>query len=230
MANWPNWTKEKRNGKIYWYDSEGTARCGQNNAGKPCRRFPRKGENRCHIHAKSEAKRLAIAEPRGYLNSFLPYHYRERFSYLSVNPDERDIGSDINLLELRKQDLVELLSRESFDYQEAHRLYEKLGDHLANGNFLEATRIWEDLGRVLSTPLEDQAVWELIGDIVEKKRKLVQTESQMKSRDVVSVEKLNWVMIQMLQAFVMVNHIQNESERRVRYEVEIDKITGEISK
>lgn len=183
-------------GKPY-YDDEGVQRCGaRTRGGYPCRSYPVTGRNRCDKHGGLTPVGMDAPSFRhGKHSKYLPKRLGEAYARAVNNPDILAMHEEAALLDTR---LLDVLKRA--DAGEAGRLWLELRKSWnafkaarAAGDVPGMQTAIETIDRITARGAGEAAAWQEVGDLIERRRKVVETETKrrVQMQTMITAEKLD---------------------------------------
>jgi hypothetical protein len=157
-------------------------KCGaKNRQGEPCQRWPLAGRNRCGLHGGKTPAGPACANYRtGRYSAYVPERLRERYEAAEHDAELLSLRGEIALTDAR---LIDLLAR--VNTGESGQLWAQLKK--AHEAF-KVYRLARDVPKmnvalakveaVIEGAMQDHAAWAEIGDLIEQRRRLTESESK----------------------------------------------------
>ena len=149
--------------------------------GTPCTRLAMKGNTVCYTHGGASLK--GIASPRfknGGRSKYIPARLMERYNEAISDPELRRIDTDLALVESRLADL--LLRVDTGDagenWKQARKANDDIRKALNSENYAAVVQSSLELDRLLGEGIGDYAAWEQIQDLIEQRRKLLDSEAK----------------------------------------------------
>lgn len=162
--------------------------------GQRCTRPAMIGRTVCYHHGgKTLTGTAAPGFKTGRYSKYLPTRLIERYEEAASDPDLLGLREDIALLDSRLSDLLKRV-----DTGESGALWNKARSALTAFNAArtagDATAMQEaltDLQRAISRGVSDYAAWHEIGDVIEQRRKLVESERKrlIELQQILTIEK-----------------------------------------
>ena len=159
---------------------------------KVCGNYKVRGKTRCVIHGGKKPSGIMSPMYQGKgLSVNLPTRLFEMYQLAVVNGQDGrllEMEDDINLLEVRKADLVSQLSKEGTDklWQEARKIYDKFlsaRKRAAGGSPKAGVQMYEaldELEAVLVKGYTQGAIWKQLLEVIDAQKRL--KESEIKRR------------------------------------------------
>jgi uncharacterized protein YjcR len=157
-------------------------KCGaKNRQGKPCQRWSLAGRNRCGLHGGKTPAGPACANYRtGRYSAYVPERLRERYERAEQDVELLSLRGEIALTDAR---LIDLLAR--VNTGESGQLWARLKK--AHGEF-KVCHLARDVPKMnvalakiealLDSATQDHAAWAEIGELIEQRRRLAESESK----------------------------------------------------
>jgi hypothetical protein len=157
-------------------------KCGaKNRQGEPCQRWSLAGRNRCGLHGGKTPAGPACANYRtGRYSAYVPARLRARYEQAEGDTELLSLRGEIALTDAR---LIDLLAR--VNTGESGQLWARLKK--AHGEF-KVTRLARDVPKMnvalakiealLDSATQDHATWAEIGELIEQRRRLAESESK----------------------------------------------------
>ena len=157
-------------------------KCGaKNRQGEPCQRWSLAGRNRCGLHGGKTPAGPACANYRtGRYSAYVPERLRERYEAAEHDAELLSLRGEIALTDAR---LIDLLAR--VNTGESGQLWARLKK--AHGEF-KVYRLARDVPKMnmalakieafLDSAVQDHAAWAEIGELIEQRRRLTESESK----------------------------------------------------
>ena len=162
--------------------------------GHPCRKWPIKGRNRCRLHGgKTLVGSANGLYKHGRHSKYLPARLAERYETAKDDPELLSLKDEIGVVDAR---LMELLTR--VDTGESGAVWRALRRDWDAFTRAQAAQDIPGMHRavahiedVMSRGLTDYAAWREIGELIEQRRKLVESEAKrlMALRQLLTVEE-----------------------------------------
>jgi len=161
---------------------------------KQCRRRAVKGKKACTVHGGLTPG--GIASPTfktGRYSKYIPERLAERYQESAQDPEILALKSEISLTDAR---LADLLSR--VDTGESGTLWKMAQASFMNfraanasGDQDKMTVALSELNRLLNLGVDDYKAWDEVGNMLEQRRKLVESERKrlMDMEQMITVEK-----------------------------------------
>lgn len=169
--------------------------CGaRTRAGGECKR-PALTNGRCHLHGGRAPK--GIASPHfkhGRYSKYLPRGIVGAYEEALADPELMSLRPGAALLEARVTELLKRLrdkGEEMPDWKALERKYGEFERARQRGDSDWAARSLVELGELIRAGSSIASVWAEIGDTIEQRRKITETETRRKERErlVLSVEE-----------------------------------------
>lgn len=144
--------------------------------GKPCKRRPTDGRERCNLHGGKTPRGIASPQFKdGRYSKAMPERLLERFEAAKKDPELLNLSAEIALVESRLEDLLRRV-----EHGESISLWKELEDTLMEYQLSEndGVRIFamSKMEKLIKRGLADFYTWHDIGNLIEQRRKLVDTE------------------------------------------------------
>ncbi len=187
--------------------------------GDRCKNAVRAGWCVCHYHGAGRPSRPGGMNDKvvmtGRHGKHLPTRLVDSYNQYVNDPDSISLASEIALIDSRMAELLSMLDNHDVvqawvDVRLAHRLLNKDGD-ITERTYDKAMSY---LTKALSTKRNDAAVWKDVTDLIERRRKLADTERR---RIVDAEQTMTYQEANMLIAFLMnsvMTHVQDPEIRR----------------
>lgn len=154
--------------------------CGaKTKAGTPCKNAPVKGRTRCRLHGGATPRGMANPNTKhGKYSKYLPARLQAKYEEAESDGDLIALRSELALIDARVIDLVQRV-----DTGEAGDTWRKLGR--AYDEMVRATKAkntagmraaLEQIGDLIDKGKDDYAAWDEVTNLLEQRRKLVETE------------------------------------------------------
>lgn len=191
--------------------------------GTPCQRAPAVGRNRCKLHGGASLR--GVASPHfktGRYSRYLPQDLAKRYHESLNDPDLLNLSSELSLIDAR---LTELLGRVTTGesgalFRRLSSLWTEMTDADVRKDFDAQRAALHKIGEVIQRGLGDGAAWEEIDRLVERRRKL--TESEGKRRIAMSqmlTPEQAATLVAALEAAVKEHVHDRETLRRIAEEI-----------
>lgn len=149
--------------------------------GHPCLRPPTAGRDRCYLHGGRQKRGIERANWKGStrradrISAALPKRLGERFQLAKSDPELLQLESDIALVDTRLEELLQLV-----DAGESGQLWARVQSAFTafcihRGTEKETTA-FDALEEAIEAGATDRESWEEIVGLLEKRRKLVESE------------------------------------------------------
>jgi hypothetical protein len=155
-----------------------TARSKQ--SGERCKRHASPGRTVCYIHGGKSLRGTDLPQfKHGRYSKYLPDRLAEKYAEALSDKDLVTLEDDIALVEARLKTELQNLRDHGMGmrgWQRARGLYLTFQAQTNAGRQEQAIRTLGNLGRLLSQGTEGTAAWETIENLIEQRRKLIETE------------------------------------------------------
>jgi len=157
-------------------------KCGaKNRQGEPCQRWALAGRGRCRLHGGKSLAGTACPRFRsGRYSAYVPERLRERYEAAEADAELLSLRSELALTDAR---LMDLLAR--VDTGESGQLWANLKK--AHEEF-KVSRLARDVPKMnvalakmerdIEQATDDRAAWAEIGELIEQRRKLTESEAK----------------------------------------------------
>jgi hypothetical protein len=192
--------------------------CGaKTNAGTPCKRAPMPN-GRCHLHGGKSPVGIAASQfKHGRYSKYMPARLSERYAVALADETMLEQREEIALLGTRLQELLGQLtdmSQRDALWQKLGKLWSELMTAAREGKKEKQQEAANEIEALINGTSNDTAVWFEIQEVIEQRRKLVESERKrmVEAQEFVSVEQA-----MMVAHFLMdsINrHVSNNDEKR----------------
>lgn len=181
-------------------DAKGRRICGaKTRAGAPCHRFPIKGAKRCKKHGGTQP--VGVASPNykhGRYSQAMPKRLNDTYERVRADKDFLNLSEQFYLLETRLQDTMKRA-----DLGEAGALWLELGKQWrafktarTSGDVPGMQLAIDTIDQLVSRGTGEAAAWQEMFGIIERQRKVVETEQKRRvaMQAMVTTERMNLIL------------------------------------
>jgi hypothetical protein len=146
-----------------------------------CRNHAMKGLAVCRMHGGKTPRGPASANYKdGRHSRFLPSRMFAHYRAAEHDPELMSLRQDLALLDARIIDLLKRVDTGEAGsiWVELQAAWARLGRAQARGNVETYKLAYEDVGRLVTKGCRDTAAWREIGELIDQRRKLVESEQR----------------------------------------------------
>ncbi len=156
-------------------------RCGAKtrHEGTPCKRSPVRGRTRCRLHGGKTLVGTASPTYRnGRYSTYLPERLRERYEQAEGDAELLSLKSEVALTNARLIDLLARVDTGESGQRWAHlkKAYEEFTRHRLARDVPKMNVALAKMERNIAQATDDHAAWAEIGELVEQRRRLTESE------------------------------------------------------
>jgi hypothetical protein len=147
--------------------------------GTPCERSPVRGRTRCRVHGGKTPVGPACKHYRvGRYSTYLPERLRERYEQAESDQELLSLKSEIALTDARLIDLLARVDTGESGQRWAHltKAYEEFTLHRQARDVPKMNVALAKMERNIAQATDDRAAWAEIGELVEQRRRLTESE------------------------------------------------------
>lgn len=194
----------------------------------PCRNAPVEGRTRCRMHGGTQP--VGIASPNykhGRYSEAMPRRLNDTYERVRTDPDILNLSEQFYLLETRLQDTLK-----RSDLGEAGRLWLETRKQWGafkrardSGDVPGMTDAIAMLDRLIGKGAGEAAAWGEIADLIERQRRVVETESRRREKmhEMVTTDRLQLLLTRLTN---VIRETVHEPEARRALAAEIRNIVG----
>jgi hypothetical protein len=149
---------------------------------EPCKAFAMHGRNVCRLHGgKSLAGNASATFKTGRYSKHLPEHLRARYQTALGDADLLVMRDEVSLTDARLTDLITRLNDQDnaarwYSVRAAFREYTQALAHDGEEDAADPAMLLTRLEGAIFAGSDDDRVWDGIADVIEQRRKLVESE------------------------------------------------------
>ena len=165
-------------------------------SGEQCKAQALKGKSKCRHHGgKSLAGKDSPSFKTGRFSKYLPDRLAEKYEEALSDPDLISLSNELALVDSQLTTQLELWHESGMNadgWARARELFRSFRRHSSAGDRVRALNDLEDLRILLDEGNENMIAWKFIGELIEQRRRLVETERKRLSDEdhAVSIDKL----------------------------------------
>lgn len=211
-------------------DETGRIICGAKTKHGPCRNSPLVGRTRCKFHGGMNPTGIAAPNYKdGRYSPYVPKKLLDVYVDSLYDPHKLELNSEISLVEARLSELLQRVDRSvAYNQVEAlRREYKVLKEALARGDLKGATFASDAYGTLLDEQYSDYAAWQEIINLVDQRRRLVESERKrlVEANLVVTSEEALRIVTGLLQA---VKTYVTDKKVLANIQAEFTKLVGKL--
>lgn len=148
-------------------------------SGQQCKSSAVLGTTKCAMHGGKSLKGIASATFKtGRYSKFLPTRMQERYQESINDNDLLELRTSVALVDARLEDLIRRVDtgESGQAWGEARKTLAVLREAMSSGDVPLANAAMKELDRIIARGLSDYAAWSEIGNSLEQRRKLVESE------------------------------------------------------
>ena len=206
-------------------DDQGRALCGaRTKSGKPCKHF-QMDNGRCRLHGGLTPS--GVFSPHfkhGRYSAYLPGGIDALYKEAMQDPEIINVRPDIALLDTRIFDLLTRLGddSESVSKNFLFRMRDLWGyflQHERSGKELERQKVIAAISELLEAGVEDYQIWGEVVNLVDQRRRLVDTEIKrvVAGQHVLSIERV-WLIVTLITQIINDNVSDDKERTRIAAE------------
>lgn len=171
------------------------ATCGaKTRSGTPCKKPPVPGRSRCHLHGGATPRGADHPNfKHGKYSKLLPDLLAARYDEAQADPQLLEQRAEIALLDVRLTELLGGINSGGKDlWKDASALYGVIAVAFVAGNATRMRDKLSELNEVIQSGISSGNAWTEIYEVVEQRRKLVESERkrEVEMRQTVSITEL----------------------------------------
>jgi hypothetical protein len=146
-----------------------------------CRNHAMKGLQVCRMHGGKTPRGPASANYKdGRHSRFLPSRMFAAYRAAGLNPELMSLRQDLALIDARMIDVLKRVDTGEAGsvWIELQAAWARLGREQARGNVETYKLVYDDVGRLVTKGVGDTAAWREIGELIDQRRKLVESEQR----------------------------------------------------
>ena len=191
--------------------------------GEQCKQPAVTGKRVCRFHGGLTPGGMASVHfKHGRYSKYLPERLQERYQESLKDPELLALGEEIALTDSRLEDLIHRVdSGESGEaWQQAKRAFDDLADAIHDQNAGAMAAALTNLDRIIKRGLADYAAWGEIGNMMEQRRRLVESERKRRvdMQQMISTER----------AMILISAITDVIRRNVTDRKQLSQISREL--
>ena len=151
---------------------------------KRCTRWAMKGTTVCYVHGGPTPR--GIASPNfktGRYTKEIPDRLVEKYQESISDPDLLALSAEISLVDARLSDLLSRVDTGESGalWKQAQAAFIDFRSANAAGDQDKMTSALSELNRILNLGVDDYKAWREVGDVIEQRRKLVESERKRRT-------------------------------------------------
>lgn len=146
---------------------------------KQCRRSAVAGKEVCTVHGGLSLGGIASATfETGRYSKYIPTRLAARYNESQQDGALLGLRAEVSLVDARLADLLERVDsgESSSAWQAVKRAYDDFDKAVATGDAVKRMNAFNALGTTITQGMADYAAWHEIGEQIEQRRKLVESE------------------------------------------------------
>jgi hypothetical protein len=157
-------------------------RCGaKKRNGQPCQQWPIKGRTRCRLHGgKSRMGPGSGRFVHGRYSTFLPSHLAAHYEAAAHDPQLLELRRDISLVDARIADLLQRVDtgESGAIWRQTQAVMWRFTREQTKGNLDAMPSAVAQVQRLITQGAADHAAWREVGELIEQRRKLCDSENK----------------------------------------------------
>lgn len=156
------------------------ARCGaKTRSGGTCKNHTLPGSRRCRMHGGKTPRGASLPQTtHGRYSQYLPDRLKDRYLAAEADNELLNLRSDMALVESRIADLLQRVDtgESGAIWKALRKTYSALTKAQRSGDTEATAASMDDLADLITRGWNDYAAWEEVQELVDQRRKLVETE------------------------------------------------------
>lgn len=186
-------------------------------SGERCKKDAMVGKKVCHIHGGKTP--IGMEHPNfrtGRRSRYLPDRLREKYEAALMDEDALSLIDEIAVIDARISEEMATLggSDDLTRWVAAQRVYDAILTHTQAERHAEAAMSIRELGEVLRLGRLESVAWRNVYELIERRRKLVETERKRLFDEDKAIPVEQFMMLISVIGDAIRRHVRSEAERR----------------